>query len=125
VNIFAGQACRIDYNQINNMETIKKIKQLRGAGLSYGAIGKMIGLSRSRIHQICEEMILKTPRMKKIDEIEKHGGKCFYCKEKQIEFLNFTKGKVICWNCQFIEKQKVEHINQLKKSNAKKSNRNI
>ena len=85
-------------------EQNKKIKQLREAGLSYGAIAKIVKLSKSRIHQICEEMIIKTPRMKKIDEIEKHGGKCFYCKEKQIEFLNFSKGKVICWNCQFIKK---------------------
>jgi len=39
------------YNE-NNMDK-EKIKQLRKQGLSYGAIGKMFGVSKQRIYQIC------------------------------------------------------------------------
>ncbi len=44
-----------------------------------------------------------------------HGGKCEKCGEKRMEFLSITKKQkpqrrtiVLCWNCRFGKKIKVE-----------------
>lgn len=49
---------------------------------------------------------------KKDDRIKTHGGKCETCGEGKMEFLTIAyrkkKPMVLCWNCRFSKKIKVE-----------------
>lgn len=78
MNIFTGQGFIKHYNKRNSMPIKNK--------------------------KIYNEYMRNYYRKQKQAKIKKHGGKCHICGESQIEFLNFKRGKVICWNCQFSKK---------------------
>ena len=56
-----------------------KIIELRNQGLSYGAIAKMFGLSRSRIHVICSGYHSNKNKKLKLSVIRRDGNKCQWC----------------------------------------------
>ena len=72
----------------------EKIKQLRKQGLSYGAIGKMFGVTKQRIYQICGQ------NKKIIEKIKK----CPVCGGTHARIVMATQKKIICDDCKSISK---------------------
>lgn len=72
-----------------NLENPNKQKMidLRGQGLSYGSIAKMVGVSRARVHQICSGYNSANFPFLKAFIFKRDNYKCQWnelCKEKKI-----------------------------------------